>query len=460
MMNELKIWVNKVKETPKANEYNEAGTINIDIKYKGNLSSNIRDNWYKLGVKVLPPIYEDLFILSLVTFGVDKRVPRKVFPDAWTRKIKVSVPVIELETWNSVNQDLNRMISYLSGDVWDFEFRECDPDSNYMSTKKRNPRTPEGLDGIRAVSLFSGGLDSFCGAQKLLSENTATIFVGFQEYGPLKGLQSTLLSALQRAYPGVFCDLFSFTAVARSLRFSDESISLESENTSRSRSFLFLSAALSVAGIVGDGVPVYIPENGFIGLNLPMTPSRLGSCSTRTTHPYFLRLFNSLLEKVGINHNIINPYAFNTKREMVQQFMETQVFKENYYKTISCSHPCNGRWDGYPVPNNCGYCYPCLIRQSSLLDIEPSNESYGHDVLRMGYLNTASETKRSDLEDLLSSIVSANESNDNQLRKRIALTGKLTHEDIERFLRLYRMTVSDLKHLLCRNKDYQRLLGE
>ena len=44
MMNDIKIWVNKVVDSPKADEYDEAGIINIDIKYKGNLSSNIRDS--------------------------------------------------------------------------------------------------------------------------------------------------------------------------------------------------------------------------------------------------------------------------------------------------------------------------------------------------------------------------------------------------------------------------------
>ena len=145
---------------------------------------------------------------------------------------------------------------------------------------------------------------------------------------------------------------------------------------------------------------------------------------------------------------------------MVQQFMETQVFKGNYYKTISCSHPCNGRWEGYPVPKNCGYCYPCLIRQSSLLDFEPLDGSYGHDILQTGFYNSASKTKRSDLEDLLYSIITADGSSDNQLRKRIALTGRLTFEEIEQFLRLYRTTISNLKHLLCNNIDYQRILGD
>lgn len=459
-MNEIKIWVNKAKESQITNEYENPGVINIDIKYKSNLSSNIRECWYRLGVKELPNIYEDLYIISLVIFAIDKRVSRNSFPDAWTRKFNVNIPVIEFEKWENAKNDLNSMLSYLSGDEWHVNFRECELDSNYKSGRKREPVRPEFLDSIKAVSLFSGGLDSFCGAHKLLSEKTPTLFVGFQEYGPLKGLQSQLIEGLQHAYPESKCDLLSFTAVARKLFFSDD-YKVKAENTSRSRSFLFLCAALTIAEIAGEEIPVYIPENGFIGLNLPMTPGRLGSCSTRTTHPYYLKMFNSLLEKLRIKHKIINPYAFSTKREMVNQFKENRVFQEYFYKTISCSHPCNGRWERYPVPQNCGYCYPCLIRQSSLLDVDLKNEQYGEkNLFKKGFIKNTTDTKRSDLEDLLSAIITAKNSTDSQLRKRIAMTGDLSLEEINSFLNLYRKTMSDLEQMLSKSSDYKQLIGD
>lgn len=459
MMNEIKIWINKGKESEKTAEYQEAGTFNIDIKYRSNLSSNIRGSWYKLGVKKLSAIYEDLYLISLVVFAVDKRVPRSCFSDAWTRTLKINMPVKELGIWNSVKSDIDRMLSYLSGDKWDINFRECEPKSDYKSPRKRSPKTPEFLKDIKAVSLFSGGLDSFCGAHKLLGENIPTVFVGFQEYGKLKGLQNKLMSSLQETYPDCYSSLFTFSAVARSMFFNDDTI-LNTENTSRSRSFLFLCSALVVAGIVGDEIPVYIPENGFIGLNLPMTPSRIGSCSTRTTHPYFIKMFNEILEKIGINHKIVNPYAFSTKREMVNQFKNIPSFQKYFHETISCSHPCNGRWDRYPVPQNCGYCYPCLIRQSSLLDVDLTNESYGKDIFTSDYIRQTTDAKHSDLVDLLSSIITADASSDIELKRRIAMTGKLTADEVERFLRLYKSTILDLKQLLSKSEDYSKLIGD
>lgn len=111
-------------------------------------------------------------------------------------------------------------------------------------------------------------------------------------------------------------------------------------------------------------------------------------------------MFNSLLSKIGIKHQIINPYAYSTKREMVEQFKDIHSFCQNYHKTISCSHPCNGRWEGYSIPKNCGYCYPCLIRRSSLLDLDLENESYGIDILETSITKNSTEAKRSDLDDL------------------------------------------------------------
>ena len=64
------------------------------------------------------------------------------------------------------------------------------------------------------------------------------------------------------------------------------------------------------------------------------------------------------------------------------------------------------------------------------------------------------------LEDLLSAIIIADESTDSQLKKRIIMTGKLSSEEIERFLRLYRCTISDLKQLLRKSNDYLRLIGD
>lgn len=312
------------------------------------------------------------------------------------------------------------------------------------------------LDKIDGVSLFSGGLDSFCGAYDFMMKDKGTVFVGFKEYGKLASIQNALVDNLNCNFPSVDKLLFTFTARAYCpLGIKD----LPPENTSRSRSFLFICAAVCVAEVVGTDTPVYIPENGFIGLNLPLTMGRSGSCSTRTTHPHFIKALNGIFEKVGIQHKVINPFAFQTKREMVQQFVDAPGFLENIHKTISCSHPCNGRWQGKTEPENCGYCYPCLIRQSSLIDVYPPDEHYSYDVLSSNYLMHATDARRSDLVDLLSSINRTCLSTDEDFMKRIRATGRLTQEETRAFFRLYKETIQDLIQMLSAAPELLRIAG-
>ena len=69
----------------------------------------------------------------------------------------------------------------------------------------------------------------------------------------------------------------------------------------------------------GDVVELLIPENGFISLNIPLTPLRVGTFSTRTTHPLFISQMQDILDALGINVRLSNPYQFKTKGEMLHE---------------------------------------------------------------------------------------------------------------------------------------------
>ncbi len=454
----MKIWINKCISAEQMPDFGDALVFNISVPGQGGvIASNIRDGWYRtLGIQMVTPICEDLYIIALSVFAADKRIPRNKTPDNWTRELHLSIPVIAIDRWDLVKEELERTLSYLSGDLWHFTFRSCEPASRYKDNHVRAPIRNTILDEIEGVSLFSGGLDSFCGAYDFMVKSKSVVFVGFKEYGKLESVQKALMDNLNCSFPDIFKLLFTFTARAYCPLGIDN---LPSENTSRSRSFLFICAAICVAEVIGDDTPVYIPENGFIGLNLPLTIGRSGSCSTRTTHPYFLKMLNEILEKVGIRHEVINPFAYQTKREMIQQFIAAPRFLENIHKTISCSHPCNGRWQGKTEPENCGYCYPCLIRQSSLVGVLPPNEHYSYDVLSLDYLVNATNAKRSDFVDLLSSINKACLSTDEDLMKRIKGTGRLTQEETLAFLRLYKETIADLIRMLSVDPELLRIAG-
>jgi len=70
-----------------------------------------------------------------------------------------------------------------------------------------------------------------------------------------------------------------------------------------------------VASAVDPACPLYVPENGFIGINVPLSASRSGSASTRTTHPHFMALMRQVLDAVGLPNPVVNPYRLATKGE-------------------------------------------------------------------------------------------------------------------------------------------------
>jgi hypothetical protein len=133
----------------------------------------------------------------------------------------------------------------------------------------------------------------------------------------------------------------------------------------RGRSFNFLSMA--VLGIIAlrnanhdkEITTIIVPENGYISINPPLTRRRIGSHSTRTTHPYFIERFENLLVEAGFNIKFLNPYQFKTKGEMLAECKDQASIAKAIPLSVSCSH-----WHRKNI--QCGYCVPCLIRRSSI----------------------------------------------------------------------------------------------
>ena len=154
------------------------------------------------------------------------------------------------------------------------------------------------------------------------------------------------------------------------------------ENNYRSRSLFFIGLGCYLSPI-GELV---IPENGTISINYPLTPSRVSSLSTRTTHPYVLKNTQELLTNLGLSTKIHNPYTFKTKGEM---FVEctNQTFLQNIYQdSVSCGK--RGRrqfhFDNPNEKHNCGRCMPCIYRRAALNKASLDNENhYGNFITKV-----------------------------------------------------------------------------
>jgi hypothetical protein len=139
------------------------------------------------------------------------------------------------------------------------------------------------------------------------------------------------------------------------------------EETTRGRSFLFIALATMAGSGLGRHFSLEVPENGLIALNVPLDTIRLGSLSTRTTHPYYLRRWNVLLSQVGIDGAIANRYWDKTKGEMMDGCLNPDLLRGLAGASLSCAHPSAGRWDKSAAGrhSHCGHCVPCIIRQAA-----------------------------------------------------------------------------------------------
>lgn len=456
------IWINKNNDdfSPSKSAEKQFLLFNLfDKKNKSNVKTDMEQLWRSFGKKSLSTVNEDFLIIASSIFCADKRIPRKNYPDNWTRTIKLSIPVLELEKWNSVKEDLEYTIGFLSGDKWIFKFR---PTNLRFRADKTNTKNLISTEKYDSVSLFSGGLDSFCGALTLSENNNNTLYLGFREYSLLTNRQRELFVSISNYYSKLENELLLFNVNPLvPIQRGGESKKLAVESTSRSRSLLFIAGAISVASIIGEKTPVYIPENGFIGVNVPLTDSRTGSCSTRTTHPIFINSLNNILEKVGIENKVSNFYWNKSKGEILEEHQNNTVFKQYAPRTLSCSHPCLSRYDKKKsdkvvTPCNCGYCYPCLIRRASFAKIGRDNTRYNPlYILSKDFIlnHNNIQGRASDLKAVLFSLRRYIEHKEESeyIRSLLIRQGPLDSEELNGYERVYRQSMEELLEMVTSN---------
>ncbi len=313
----------------------------------------------------------DLLVLATAIAGIDTRISRAAHSqDGWTREIHVYMPVADPALWAGVQPGLIRALNFLSGDLWTVSFRSRPRGQSRLvpAPKRLN------LDQPDCLSMLSGGLDSCIGAIDLLSPGTKPLFVS--HVSPQSGgYQKAVVAALRRQYGAP-----AIRRVHGSNSFPKDAVAQGEENTTRTRSFLFFSMAAYAASGFGRPVTTWVPENGFIALNVPLDPLRLGALSTRTAHPFYMARWNEMLARLGIQNTLENPYVKKTKGEMVAACADRAFLQKIVPETMSCAAPAKYRhlkmnW------GHCGHCLPCLIRRGSLHGGKlPDATAYHHDL--------------------------------------------------------------------------------
>jgi 7-cyano-7-deazaguanine synthase in queuosine biosynthesis len=321
------------------------------------------------------PTVMDFLFMSSIFYAVDKFIARKEAQDKWTREIKIRIPVYELMKWQRAKEELGKCLSFLTGDIWDIEFYQNNHSLYRPTKRKRRQNNYSPQVEADAVCLFSGGLDSLVGAIDWLetTDDKRILLVGHYD-GQVKGPMSDQINLLQHLR------IPKYAGRIDSMQIRVGQKPAGKETTFRSRSILFLALGIFAAASIGPDIPLLIPENGTIALNIPLTPSRRGSCSTRTAHPSFLSMLSKILNDVGISNPILNPLGKKTKGEVISQCKNQPVLVKAIPDSVSCGKSGHKSSWIRRDSKGCGRCVPCIFRRASLHVINADNERYGIDI--------------------------------------------------------------------------------
>lgn len=333
-------------------------TVNVPMLENNKLKYGLNAILTKMKKKKVFPSEKGFDIISLATivYLADTRISRnKHGQDSWTREISIELPVSNINIWNNQIDVLERMLKFLTGDIWHIHFTERKWLLN--TTSKKQNKT----ESYTCASLFSGGMDSLISTINLMQEGKNTLLISHAGESLTKNAQNNIIDKLDDAYPSYLHDIMNLWMV-----FPSNYIPYgENDNNTRSRSFLFIAFGIFVLTGVNNVNELLVPENGLIALNVPLDVTRVGSFSTRTTHPFYLNKWNELLSGLSINLTVRNPYWNKTKGEMAYECKNKDVLIETMKLSFSCSSPNKSRWQKKPA-QHCGYCVPCLIRRAAM----------------------------------------------------------------------------------------------
>lgn len=368
----------------------------------------------RLGMSV-DPVAFDFLSIALAVVAADTFVDRETWAaDGWSRELSLDIPLAKPDVWKRVRSELERALAFLSGDQWKLSFRGGGRKPPSREIILRHHRTHVGIGSADSACLFSGGLDSLIGARQLIEHGRFPLLISHAYRGD-QSYQKHLAPRLGKILP-------RFPANANPVFSGDN----KNDTSMRTRSLGFLAlgavgaSALLAAKPPLGAIELFVPENGFIALNAPLTRRRIGSHSTRTTHPHFLSQMQTIFDSVGLSVQMVNPYRHSTKGEMLLGMSSVPDFERIAVATVSC-----GKWKR--KSQQCGHCVPCLIRRAAF-----AKAGIVDNDTRYQYPDLADAWKRPDIRDDLMAMLSAASRDGRRVRQIAISSGPLPLDASER----------------------------
>jgi hypothetical protein len=287
-------------------------------------------------VKGWQPLHYDLLLVAAAVEFADRRWKR---PSGWSRRLDITMPVIELDVWQreDVQKSLEAVLRHLTCDTWRFTFVQSKDSSPIGS---RQAVLPFKKTKTFAIA-YSDGLDS----------RATSALSGDKE----KALRIRIAGNRNRRRKAE--DYFTQIPFKVNGHGGHES-------SFRTRGFKF-SAVTAVVAHLSEISQIVVPESGQGALGPVLLPLHNIYADYRN-HPTFFRkmerFINALLScKVRYEQ----PRLWHTKGRTLRAFLELPgTSEENLTDTRSC-------WQTRRVVNmgsrkQCGLCAACLLRQLSM----------------------------------------------------------------------------------------------
>ena len=317
----------------------------------------------------LSPLAHDFVDVVTGIFLADIAVPRGR-NEQWIRDIDLCLVVRELDFWQANADLLGGLVQRLTGDNFTLAFLPRAGEAEELAADECAAEFD-----VDCVSLLSGGVDSLAGAAMLLEAKRHPHFIQHYSGNPtVRQAQDSVATLLRNNWPAshVTSAVYAAPDTGRdeALLYPDPE---DREESRRARSLLFMVLAAVSAATAGIE-EVYLPENGILTAALPLTRARIGSFSTRSTDPGVINQFNRLCEQAGWECRVQNPFVYQTKAELIRDFLRPVLSPLDIQKTVSC-------WMAGRKHQQCGGCIPCLLRRLSMRAAGLPDEAYMMDIL-------------------------------------------------------------------------------
>lgn len=272
-----------------------------------------------------------------------------------TEKLKVEIPVNNLKKFEKIEEQIEKLLTYMTnGEKWNINFKK-------QNKRKKLERKQTTLVNKKynSIALLSGGLDSLAGA--CVEKENSTLFVTYAS------------NDIENNNAQIIYDSIIKNVNNGHVSIGKVNCEEEAHYTERTRSLIFIASCLIYADYYK--IPtIKIYENGIMSLNPKFNFSRR---VTKTTNQKTLYMINEILNILGINIKVENPFKYMTKKEIIELIPEE--FNEIIQKrTRTCSknsgiiHFRNKNRGNF----HCGICIACMLRQIGMVNIPRKDVEY------------------------------------------------------------------------------------